>query len=79
MTGKQAWRAIASQVFIDYFLYQDEIDTMAADFDLLEAILKDLEVDISGGKPVYKINAIYDKKSKVYELLQKRLDNSTDN
>lgn len=78
MTGKQAWRAIASQVFIDYFLYQDEIDTMAADFDLLEAILKDLEVDISGGKPVYKINAIYDKKSKVYELLQKRLDNSTD-
>ena len=79
MTGKQAWRAIASQVFIDYFLYQNEIDTMAADFDLLEAILKDLEVDISSGKPVYKINAIYDKKSKVYELLQKRLDNSTDN
>lgn len=79
MTGKQAWRAIASQVFIDYFLYQNEIDTMAADFDLLEAILKDLEVDISGGKPVYRINAIYDKKSKVYELLQKRLDNSTDN
>ena len=79
MTGKQAWRAIASRVFIDYFLYQNEIDTMAADFDLLEAILKDLEVDISGGKPVYKINAIYDKKSKVYELLQKRLDNSTDN
>lgn len=78
MTGKQAWRAIASQVFIDYFLYQDEIDTIAVDFDLLEAILKDLEVDISDGKPVYKINATYDKKSKVYELLQKRLDNSTD-
>lgn len=74
MTGKQAWRAIASQVFIDYFLYQDEIDTMAADFDLLEAILKDLEVDISGGKPVYKINAIYDKKSKVYELLKKKFE-----
>lgn len=78
MTGKQAWRAIASQVFIDYFLYQDEIDAMAADFDLLETILKDLEVDISGGKPIYKINATYDKKSKVYQLLQKRLDDSTD-
>ena len=74
MTGKQAWRAIASQVFIDYFLYQDEIDAMAVDFDLLEAILKDVQVEISAGKEVYTINATYDKKSKVYELLKKKFE-----
>lgn len=76
MTGKEAWHSIALQNFnfMDEYAYKKEIDIIVNEFELLEAILKDLQVDISAGKEVYTINATYDKKSKVYELLKKKFE-----
>ena len=43
--------------------------------ELLEALLKDIYVEYSGNQEIYIINAIYNKKSKVFQLLKEYFKN----
>ena len=48
---------------------------MTKEEELLKLILKDIYVEYSGNQEIYVINAVYNKKSKVYQLLKEYFEN----
>ena len=48
---------------------------MTKEEELLKLILKDIYVEYSGNQEIYVINAVYNKKSKVYQLLEEYFKN----
>ena len=50
---------------------KDMIKIIENDLELLDLLLKDIRVEYCGNQEEYIINSCYNKKSKVYQLLEK--------
>ena len=49
----------------------DRFSLIEQDLELLDALLKDIRVEYCGNQEEYIINSCYNKKSKIYQLLEK--------